>query len=448
MSEATANKIRVGTLPDDSALELAFITDSEAVHRFLIERSKLENLKLTSVRLKRLRYHPGVSCIVLFSLHLENLVTGDHSHTSLYASALSQDKFKEAVKKAAGMKQRHGLLTDAVLINDDHACLFYEFPNDAALDNLYLLKDLHALREVVERNCDQTYPWLGPDCLVEQFRYKPENRYVGAIKAPDGSGMFFRIERSGAVKRMKERIINLKGIIDLGDAVSLNLPLFCDEVTGLSGMEKLPGEQLSEVLRRDGSATGLKQGITALARLHAFHGKGMPKLHYDAKVRGLVKFLSLFKHGQPELADLAKTVANWINWEAADYSDPPTCLIHGDFHPGQILISDKMTYLIDIDRLAVGPAEADLGNFIAQLWFLNKRSRLFDGEQFEQLALVTYSHLSRMVLDEKRAHYWKVLGLVELAAKQYRRLKPDWPKSVNEILTHACTTIERPMKLS
>lgn len=45
-----------------------------------------------------------------------------------------------------------------------------------------------------------------------------------------------------------------------------------------------------------------------------------------------------------------------------------TTLLHGDFHVGQ-LIRDEAgdMWLVDLDDLAIGPPEADLGNFIAHL---------------------------------------------------------------------------------
>jgi hypothetical protein len=45
-----------------------------------------------------------------------------------------------------------------------------------------------------------------------------------------------------------------------------------------------------------------------------------------------------------------------------------TVLLHGDFHVGQLIRDGKGDiWLIDLDDLATGPQEADLGNFIAHL---------------------------------------------------------------------------------
>lgn len=45
-----------------------------------------------------------------------------------------------------------------------------------------------------------------------------------------------------------------------------------------------------------------------------------------------------------------------------------TALIHGDFHLGQVICdTHDQAWLIDLDDLAIGPAEADIGNLIANL---------------------------------------------------------------------------------
>lgn len=43
-------------------------------------------------------------------------------------------------------------------------------------------------------------------------------------------------------------------------------------------------------------------------------------------------------------------------------------VIHGDFHLGQVIAGpDSVAWLIDLDDLAIGPVEADIGNLIANL---------------------------------------------------------------------------------
>lgn len=47
---------------------------------------------------------------------------------------------------------------------------------------------------------------------------------------------------------------------------------------------------------------------------------------------------------------------------------PATGVVHGDFHPGQVIRDQTgLVWLVDLDDLALGPVEADLGNLVAHL---------------------------------------------------------------------------------
>lgn len=64
----------------------------------------------------------------------------------------------------------------------------------------------------------------------------------------------------------------------------------------------------------------------------------------------------------PEAIDLAHHLMARdaeVNWQ-------PTAVIHGDFHPGQVICDAQgQAWLIDLDDLALAPPEADLGNLAA-----------------------------------------------------------------------------------
>ncbi len=64
----------------------------------------------------------------------------------------------------------------------------------------------------------------------------------------------------------------------------------------------------------------------------------------------------------PHVQDLAHRLMaedTGLNW-------PQTMVVHGDFHPGQVLCDAQgLLWLVDLDDLALAPPEADLGNLMA-----------------------------------------------------------------------------------
>jgi Phosphotransferase enzyme family len=64
----------------------------------------------------------------------------------------------------------------------------------------------------------------------------------------------------------------------------------------------------------------------------------------------------------PQVLDLAHRLMA----EDAGLNWPQTAVIHGDFHPGQVLCDARgLLWLVDLDDLALAPPEADLGNLTA-----------------------------------------------------------------------------------
>lgn len=102
----------------------------------------------------------------------------------------------------------------------------------------------------------------------------------------------------------------------------------------------------------------LAEMVGALAPLHAIALHGLDRFDPFRRIRPRLD------RSPPAVIALVKTLAARdaaLRWQAA-------VVIHGDFHPGQVLRDgDGAVWLVDLDDLARAPAEADLGNLAAWL---------------------------------------------------------------------------------
>lgn len=97
---------------------------------------------------------------------------------------------------------------------------------------------------------------------------------------------------------------------------------------------------------------------TLLAPLAALHRTPLPGLAPHDPFRRITPRLSLAPPAlQARIAALATRPM-----------PTSTATLHGDFHPGQVIATEDGTpWLIDLDDMAFGPPEADLGNLLAWL---------------------------------------------------------------------------------
>lgn len=135
-----------------------------------------------------------------------------------------------------------------------------------------------------------------------------------------------------------------------------------------SQVARLAGVTTPAVLGRNGLGTlSFERIISAvpptlaemLAALRPL--RGMP-------ADGLIRF-DPFLRIRPRLGTASPQIRAWLDTLAAQDGDlrwSALTVIHGDFHPGQTLRdADGRTWLLDLDDLALAPAEADLGNLAA-----------------------------------------------------------------------------------
>ncbi|MGI5283124.1 phosphotransferase family protein [Nonomuraea polychroma] len=94
----------------------------------------------------------------------------------------------------------------------------------------------------------------------------------------------------------------------------------------------------------------------------------------------------------------------------------PTSLVHGDFSPDQVLVRAEGAVLLDLDRAALGPP----------------------GWDWAQWTVAQIAHGGVVVPAPRPAE--PVLALaaaLQRAPEPFRRLRPGWPRLVEDVLSHA-----------
>lgn len=142
--------------------------------------------------------------------------------------------------------------------------------------------------------------------------------------------------------------------------------------------------------------SSLRDLLSPLAKLHRLdlHGLGLRPYDPLARIR-------------PRLSLAPAWMKDQISQTMARIPVGTRSLCHGDFHPAQVIRdAEGLSWLLDLDDLALGPVEADLGNLIG--WLATQPGpsdpALVDRE----------THARRLILGEWQA----MAGGVDLAALQ------------------------------
>jgi len=176
--------------------------------------------------------------------------------------------------------------------------------------------------------------------------------------------------------------------------------LICDEIGGETIVRRIQRRLDDESRRRL-----LVQCAQALAAIH----------RAQASAPGLVEHDQLGQWRQ-QLDDMADTTATFewaFRWLAAHRPAPsPTCLVHGDFRMGNLIVDDSgLAAVLDWELVHIGEIYQDLAWFCIRAWRFGAPATLAAGglgsiEDF----VSAYEQASGTGVDRATLHWWLVLA--------------------------------------
>ena len=434
-------------VPEGIGLELAPLLDVDFVQASLAAGCSDSAITIDSCQIRHLRFHPGKDSLVAYDVEICCADGTERSTVSVFARCESKGTFDRELRRAKAAATEHGRLIEDVLVLPDQRAIFIEFPNDSRLPHLEMLHSPQQMAELLERHLAAVVAgqWQFESSKLKSsvLKYKPERRLVcrcdtswnvPGLSSPLSLSVVLRFERRGMARKVEARGRRISEA--LSDSERLRSPrlLFADPSCELVAMECISGRNLAEDIQGDDPIATVERVADHLATLHrcgAFDSDD-PETH--ARLRSSESSVELLQYCQEPFSSKANQIHERLErlLQKAPPGIPGT--VHGDFHQEQILIDDDCDWIVDVEWSGYGDTSLDLGSFLGQLSMLEIRKLIPAAAPLQQAFLDRHQQHCG-VTDPARLACEEIHILLELAGKQFRRLKSSWPKRVAKILT-------------
>lgn len=207
---------------------------------------------------------------------------------------------------------------------------------------------------------------LGEPLTVELLKDKPGRRRTSRATGPAGTAIV-KVYASDRAPVVAARV----GAVHHKAAEPV-LPrvLLCDEARHFVVLTDVPGVPYSEALLAGDQAASARVG-RALGAWHAAHRGRVPaELRAHTVDREIATLLQRAASAPAAIGDAVRRAVPSLSepWKAVT-------VVHRDLYEKQIVLGGRVG-LLDLDDAAAGPAELDLGNLLAHLRLLSRRSGL------------------------------------------------------------------------
>lgn len=422
-------------LPPDDAAWLEPMFDRDLLLGTLAPFAEERGVSGLDCRRLHVRYRPANYGVFLYE------VTGSREEEEV--STLIHIKGAAVPREEpAPVGTSRGVLLDGPVLMGTGRHVVREYPDDETIPGLHRLADPAAFaRELADG--------LMPDASVPEprletrvLRYKPDVRLILGCDL-SWSGSDGEPRRRHCIVRFDTADGSRAGL-DLSRRLSASLPSdaalmfpsadFVSADGHMTVASRLPGDLLAKRLRTGSADPDTRTAGRVLALFHRLPVADVPFRSTEEARRDLVRRAKPAK-GYP--AGFARTVqALLLRLEDALSREPagPGGLVHGDAHPGQILIGDDGVVMLDLDRVHRGETAVDLGAWFAQHELLELRGKLDAAAPLNSAFLDAYAEAGGVVPPRRRLAVWTTVALLELALREMRRLKRDWPSRTSAIL--------------
>jgi len=387
------------------------------------------------------RYKPQTNAIAVHELQVAGIAAPLLVHGKCY----TDENFAAARDKAANSHWSDPTLGQPHVAVPEHRMLLFGFPNDQVLAGVRFAANPKRIQRVLYAHVPE-FPadtWRISDSrlTIAPVRFKPEKRAVLRVD----TRVRHRLNGTKHPLRVYLRI-NGKGE---GAATATLMQRLHDGFASHPAVRTprvlayLAESQVTIVADVGGEAlpldlAGARLAGEALAALHAMPAAGVPVRTVTDIMSDVADTVRTVAALAPELADTAGDLLATLRQRATRDAEATPLLVHGDYHPGQLLLRDEYAVLLDFDRSHLGDPAADLGNYAAHVIYRSVTGDAGDPQPLVDAVQEAYAVVFGEAVHPRRMAFWTAVGLMQLAPAPFRILAPLWPKAMSAILAACC----------
>jgi hypothetical protein len=293
--------------------------------------------------------------------------------------------------------------------------VFWVFPNDRKLPGLGAVADGE-----LSRQAGLPRPWRSTRLMA----YAPEKS--ATLACLDGAGTvvgYAKVSAHDQAGRDYHVYRALSESIAGSPHLRLPRPLAHLSQCHLLLIEAIDGRRMDEPAGVDGAQDAAGFGA-ALAAFHALEPHDAPPFTRFASVP-LSNARHLVACVRPDVADSTDALVRELMLRRPEQPGTPVCL-HGDVHPKNAIVTDRAVALIDLEDLAIGPAAADIGSFLAALVYQRRGARLSATahEAVTRAFLLGYASVRELPTRESLRWHTAAALFVERILRAVTRVRP------------------------
>ena len=398
--------------------------------------------------LVNLRFKNPTSCLITYRLTTAPGDSGGAAETYVYARGFGRPQFAAAVPQLATTRWVESDWGPSVSVVPDASAILYWFPNDERLHGLRRITINKKLQRVLYDHLSD-YPadqWRISDRSIRRqiLRYKPERRIVmrcrfRAHRHADGLKherfVYIGVYEEGRDQQLWRVLSELSEHATHSQYWTVPTVLARVREHGMLISEELRGPSLRAALDMTEPDTDLNETIALVARaLHELHGtrvSSVPSQGHVDTIRSLDDARDRLVRFIPDSEGAVTALAAELSRRVREMPTENSSFVHGDLHPGQVILGDERVGFIDFDRAHIGDPIEDIGNFCAQLW-LNYSPGI--AADITMKWIEEYRRVSTVPVTEYARNVWTAVALFESALRPVGRLEPHWRRTVTSIL--------------
>lgn len=336
--------------------------------------------QVEACEVERVKYRPRRNCSVSYRLHIRRPSDGSEYDQRVSARLCPHDEALRRLERAMAQAQQPSTAGPALRLLPARNMLTWWWPNDGKLAAPRLLSDPRCV-------ATQIVPPLvaalvGAElaattrCVqqaLEVVQYVPESRLTVRLRLwldVPGRGIeehvaYGKAGREPSVAQSHHTLCLVHGSsAALEGRIRVPQPLLLQADAGLFWQRALGGRPLLDVP----SEQAMRVMPSLGAQLAALHGlplqlqRGSDVPRHWAQLRDVVEVMAW---SFPRLHATTVASARQLAEGWAQRYLVPVCPLHGDLHPRNVLVDGDRLSLIDLDGMRMGPAEQELGAWIA-----------------------------------------------------------------------------------